>query len=133
MKNWADVEAAAMQSMQNSKSRYFESGATRDTDEGKFDYEGFLHPVVLEMYAQYMHENRVQSDGEMRDSDNWQKGIPRKQYMKSMWRHFHEVWKAHRAGYAEPCAGYDPTPMHDALCALMFNVMGYLYEMTQNR
>jgi len=102
------------------EARTFDTGATRDTDEGKWDYEGFLSPLVLERYAEYMHKNRIQSDGELRDSDNWQKGIPKDAYMKSMWRHFMDVWMYHR--------GHDEWQMEEALCAMLFNVMGYLYE-----
>jgi hypothetical protein len=102
--------------------REFESGATRDNDEDKFDYEGFLSPLVLQRYAQYMHANRVQADGELRDSDNWQKGIPRDAYMKSAWRHFMDCWRHHR----DP--GVIDTVREEALCALMFNIMGYLHE-----
>lgn len=98
--------------------RTFESGATRDSDNGKYDYEGFLSPAVLERFAEYMHKCRIQSDGNLRDSDNWQKGIPQDQYMKSAWRHFHAWWKGHRNG----------TVSQDDLCAMMFNVMGYLHE-----
>lgn len=98
--------------------RTFASGATRDTDVGKLDYEGFLSPQVLKRYAEYMHKNRIQSDGSYRDSDNWQKGIDKDAYMKSMFRHFMSVWTAHRMNY----------PIDEELCALMFNVMGYLFE-----
>lgn len=100
--------------------RQFETGATRDQDENKFDYEGFLSPAVLERFASYMHKNRKQADGKLRDSDNWQKGIPQSAYMKSMFRHFMEVWHAHRGDNR-----YNKT---EALCALLFNVMGYLHE-----
>ena len=99
--------------------REFKSGATRDNDEDKFDYEGFLSPAVLKRYAEYMHSHRKQADGKMRDSDNWQKGIPITAYMKSMWRHFFDVWRANR--------GYEIN-LEDALCALLFNVMGMLHE-----
>lgn len=103
------------------KIRAFDSGATRDTDEGKYDYEGFLSPIVMERYAQYMNKHRVQSNGDLRDSDNWQKGIPKDAYMKSGWRHFFDWWKEHRG---------IPTKdgIVEALCALLFNVMGYLHE-----
>ncbi len=102
--------------------RQFETGATRDIDEGKFDYEGFLSPVVLERYAEYMHENRIQADGNLRDSDNWQKGIPKDAYIKSLWRHFMDLWKEHR--------NLDTTDgIEVALCAIMFNTMGYLHEL----
>jgi hypothetical protein len=103
------------------ESRSFETGATRDTDVGKYDYEGFLSPFVIERYAEYMNENRVQSDGKIRDSDNWQKGMPLDVYMKSAWRHFFDMWREHRR--IKTIAGLEV-----ALCALMFNVMGYLHE-----
>ena len=81
--------------------REFDTGATRDNDTDKPDYEGFLSPLVLEAYAQYMHKNRVQADGATRDSDNWQKGIPRDQYMKSAFRHFMDLWRAHRSSLCD--------------------------------
>jgi hypothetical protein len=107
--------------------RHFETGATRDTDEGKLDYEGFLSHGVLERYAQYMHKNRIQADGQLRDSDNWQKGIPKDAYMKSMFRHFMDVWNEHR----NPNDDLDVRA--ESLCALMFNVMGYLHEDLKRR
>ena len=78
------------------EARYFSTGATRDTDQGKLDYEAFLSPIVLRRYGEYMHEHRMQSDGELRDGDNWQKGMPRDQYMKSGFRHFMDWWTFHR-------------------------------------
>lgn len=100
--------------------REFQSGATRDSDDGKLDFEGFLCPLVLERFAQYMNVHRRQADGQIRASDNWQRGIPKDAYMKSMWRHFHDVWKAHR--------GVGTIPMDEALCAVLFNAMGLLHE-----
>ena len=97
--------------------RTFSTGATRNNDSDSLDYEGFLSPVVLERYAEYMHKNRKQSDGSMRDSDNWQKGMPLDSFMKSMWRHFMDVWKSHRG---LPSL----VTKQEALCALLFNVMG---------
>lgn len=109
----------------NGNIRAFGTGATRDTAEGKLDFEGFLSPVVLLQYAKYMNMNRLQSDGTLRDSDNWQKGIPREVYMKSMWRHFFEVWHTWRTevGYGFYRA------MMSALCGLLFNVMGMMHEL----
>ena len=51
--------------------RSFDTGATRDTEEGKLDYEGFFTPRVLEAYARYMNFNRTMRDGSIRASDNW--------------------------------------------------------------
>lgn len=102
--------------------RSFGTGATRDTDEGKYDYEGFFSPLVLRERAAYMHRHRLQTDGSMRDSDNWQRGIPFTAYAKSGWRHFHDFWLAHR--------GYPGGPdIKESLCALMFNAEGYLHEL----
>ncbi len=98
--------------------RTFKSGATRDSDNTKYDFEGFLSPLALEAFASYMHENRIQADGSLRDSDNWQKGIPKSAYMKSMFRHFFAVWKNYRLG----------KDYKEDLCALMFNVQGLLHE-----
>ena len=109
------------------KIRNFSTGATRDTNEGKYDYEGFLSPLVLERYAQYMHKCRVQSDGKLRDSDNWQKGIPVEQYMKSKLRHIMTTWVLHRQG------GYDKETMLDSLCAELFNSMGMMFELLKNK
>ena len=100
--------------------RRFDTGATRDSDDGKLDYEGFLSALVLRRYAEYMHAHRVQADGELRDSDNWQGGMPKSVYMKSMWRHFYDVWAIHR--------GVQDGDIVEALMALCFNVMGYAHE-----
>jgi len=101
--------------------RHFKSGSTRDDDKDKYDFEGFFSPIVLESFAAYMHKHRKQADGKLRPSDNWQKGISKEVYMKSLTRHFMDLWKEHR--------GYESRDgKMDALCAIMFNTMGYLYE-----
>ncbi len=105
--------------------REFETGATRNLDGDKFDYEGFLSPLALERFAQYMHKHRLQEDGKLRASDNWQRGIPVESYMKSMWRHFFDVWKNYRGYPAE-------ADQEEALCALLFNVMGMLHEIKKH-
>ena len=110
------------------EARYFESGAYRDQNDDKLDYEGFLSPAVLTRYAEYMHKNRKQSDGNMRDADNWQRGIPRKVYMKSLWRHFMDMWTRHRKG-----ATADDDEMQEVVCSVIFNAMGYLHEMLEGR
>ena len=103
------------------KIRTFETGATRDSELGKLDYEGFLSPTVLKTYAEYMNKHRVQSDGKLRDSDNWQRGIPKSVYMKSLWRHFMDLWLEHRGFKSRD-------GLMNALCDIPFNAMGYMYE-----
>lgn len=104
--------------------REFETGATRNDNEGKLDFEGFLSPEVLKSFAKYMHKNRKVDDGSLRDSDNWQKGIPKDAYMKSMFRHFMDVWSFHRGSSGD---------QEENLTALLFNVMGYLHELLKER
>ena len=106
------------------KIRRFDTGATRDTDEGKLDYEGFLSPLVLERYAQFMHEHRHQSDGTLRAGDNWQKGMPLSSFMKSGWRHFMDWWKKNRS----LTDGSPDKELEDAICGVLFNASGYLHE-----
>ena len=103
--------------------RTFDTGATRDLDANKLDFEGFLSPLVIERYAQYLNKHRTMADGSTRASDNWQKGIPLTVYMKSAWRHFHAWWKLHRAAN-----DISSVELEDDLCAVLFNTMGYLHE-----
>ena len=98
--------------------RVFDSGSTRNDDSEKYDYEGFLSPLVLEAFAAYMHQHRKQADGNLRSSDNWQKGMPPDQYMKSLLRHVMAAWKAHRSG----------TFNIDDWMAILFNTQGYVLE-----
>jgi hypothetical protein len=59
----------------NGTIRISKTGATRDTSNGKNDYEGFNNPLVELAFGDYMTEHRIQSDGSLRDSDNWQQGF----------------------------------------------------------
>ena len=103
--------------------RTFTTGATLDQDQDKFDLEGFESPLVMQRFSAYMHQNRLQADGQLRASDNWQKGIPTDAYMKSMMRHFMAIWLHHRGeGHLAK------ESLETALCALRFNVNGYLFE-----
>ena len=111
--------------------REFSTGATRDSDDTKLDYEGFLSPTVLRRYAVYLNKHRIQADGQMRDSDNWQRGIPISAYMKSLWRHFMDVWSIHRKTI-NTIRGENPEE-EEALCAVIFNASGYLHELLKSR
>jgi len=109
--------------------RSFDTGATRDTEEGKLDFEGFINPLVLYKYAEYMNKNRLMKDGTVRDSDNWQKGFGEKHLdvcMKSAFRHFMDMWMEHRG--LESRDGLD-----EAICGLLFNVMAYYKKILYDR
>ena len=109
--------------------RTFDTGATRNNDPSRLDYEGFLSPLVLKRYAEYMNKNRVQADGVIRDSDNWQKGIPIEQYMKSKLRHIITTWIYHRKELNEIVTSYYHEEIVKSLCAELFNTMGMLHEL----
>ena len=106
----------------------FNTGATRSADEHKSDYEGFINPEVLHRYGQYMHEHRKQRDGKLRDSDNWQKGIPLANYIKSLVRHVIDLWRLHRGYVVINPDTNQPHTVAELCCAIMFNSMGYLKE-----
>lgn len=111
--------------------RSFDTGATRSADAGRYDPEGFLSPIALERYCEYMQKHRLQPDGSIRDSDNWQKGLPLATYVKGMLRHVLHLWTRHR-GYAvqDQKAAAD---MEEDLCALLFNVQGMLHEIIKDK
>ena len=110
--------------------RKFETGATRDEDATKPDYEAFLSPLVVESYGAYMNKHRVQADGQVRAGDNWQKGFGENHQdvcIKSLWRHFLDLWFIHR-GYVrkDPKDGHAIT-LEEACNAILFNVMAILH------
>jgi len=108
------------------KIRIFNTGATRDTTQGKLDYVKALCPLVLRRYVQYLDKHRLQPDGNMRDLDNWKKGIPRETYHSSKGRHFFADWLLEE-GY-KASDNHGPVDEEDALCGELFNTMGKLRE-----
>lgn len=106
--------------------RTFDTGATRDTDHNKIDPEGFLSPLVMIRFSEYMLKHQKQADGSIRPSDNWQKGIPFDAYMKSGFRHFIDWWLEHRGHNSRE-------GLEEAICALIFNAQGYLHEVLKEK
>lgn len=109
--------------------RNYDTGATRNSDEGKMQYARIFDPSVDKAYAEYMNSQRVQADGKVRDPDNWKKGIPVADYLDSQRRHWHDVW-FHMTGRGDEAEEKD---LVTALCALKFNVDGMLYEVLKER
>jgi hypothetical protein len=124
----ADVLRAEGLDPKATPTRQFGTGATRDSDSEKPDYEGFMSPLVQLRFGEYMHQHRKQSDGKMRDSDNWQKGIPKEQYIKSHQRHALDWWLIHRGFSA-----FARDTLEDILCGVLFNTQGYLHEILKQR
>lgn len=132
--------------------RQFSTGANRNSDNGKLDYEGFNSPLVEKAYAEYLNRHRTLSDGTLRDSDNWQKLFGDKHFdvcMKSGLRHVVDVWLFHR-GFPEETVAYtevtrfeNPTKpftiderislaQKEALCGGIFNLKAYLLKLLQD-
>ena len=107
--------------------REYQTGAVRSQDVGRPDYEGYLSPLVEQRYGEYMLKHQVQSDGQIRTSDNWQKGMPLETYAKGLIRHRLHFWLRHRGHRVhDPLAGQT---MEEDLCAIIFNASGYLHEL----
>lgn len=111
---------------QSTAVRTFATGATRNDDTGKPDYAGYLCPLVIKRYGEYMLKHQKQADGKWRDSDNWKKGFPRKVLFKSMFRHVEDV-------HLEMDGHKSREGIEDALCAIIFNAQALLREVLLKR
>jgi len=109
--------------------RTFSTGATRDTTEGKHEPWGFTSALAEKRFCEYMHKHRKQSDGTMRDSDNWKQGIPVDVYKHSLSRHIQDL-RLILEGFPRSAEESD---LEEVLCAVMFNVQGMLHETIKNR
>jgi hypothetical protein len=116
-----------LETYDNGKVRKFASGANRSDDSGKPDFEGFISPLVVERYGEYMHKHRKLPDGSLRASDNWQAGIPQRELLKSAYRHFMDWWMSER-GHKNL-----RETVEDSLCALIFNASAYLHKLLVDR
>jgi hypothetical protein len=113
--------------------RNFDTGATRNSNENKLAYSGFISPLALHAFSEYMHAHRKQKDGSLRAADNWKKGIPIESYKESIVRHVMDLWRSWEGGtVVDPDSG-EPVTETELLCAIMFNVQGMLHEMSNPR
>jgi hypothetical protein len=110
----------------------FPTGATRSTSEDKVDFEGHINPEVQAIFGQYMHDHRVQRDGRLRASDNWQRGVPIYRYVKSLIRHTFEFWRMWRGNIVINVDNGHPFTLREVLCAIRFNVDGLIYELNRS-
>jgi hypothetical protein len=106
--------------------RKFKTGATRDTTVGKLEPWGFLSPLALHRYSEYMDKHRYQADGTVRSSDNWKRGFPIDVYCHSLLRHVFDFWLI-MTGF-KPRFDKEVTDPVEVACAIMFNVQGFLHE-----
>lgn len=111
--------------------RRFDTGATRSDDSTRDDPEGYLSPLVIDRFCAYMTKHRIQQDGTVRASDNWQGGMPLTTYMKGLWRHVLHLWTRHRGWPVRDAQA--AADMEEDLCAIIFNAQGYLHELIKRR
>lgn len=93
----------------------FDSGAVRDTQDGKPNFLECFSPVAMWEYGMYM-----KGVSKRYPPDNWKRGIPQESALVSAERHLLQLKM--ETEYGVPPDGTD----HAA--ALMFNVMVYLHE-----
>ena len=126
--------------------RKFNKGATRDTEQGKYEYYGFTHPLLDYCFARYMHKNRTMGDGSLRDSNNWWGGFGKDVVIQSMTRHVEDLKLLH-TGYKvyevrengecrrevltqkeKPKKHWKEITIEDCCNAIRFNSQAYLLE-----
>ncbi len=85
----------------------FESGAKRDTQEGKPRFD-LISPFMMTRLASLMERGAVKY-GEW----NWEKGMPFSRFFASAFRHLMQYWKGDRD--------------EDHLAAVIFNLMAIIH------
>ena len=101
---------------QNNSKRVFESGAIRNVDTNKVNFVESLSFLALKRYSTYMRSKQDQM-GE----GNWKKGIPIKEYEKSLLRHLNQY-------FGNKYEGMNDEPDCDHLSAAFFNLQGLIHE-----
>ena len=106
------------------ENREFDTGASRNSNEGKHDIEAFNNPLVDDSFNTYMHKHRLLEDGTLREGDNWQKGIPFEELNKSLQRHNLDV-RLQARGYKTD------EDFLESLNAMKFNVNGMILQLLE--
>ena len=94
----------------------FQSGAIRDSQEGKVDFIETVSWTAFNRFARYMTGKKKKYG-----QGNFKKGIPIDSYEKSLMRHIVKYLKnKHEGGNDEP--------EEDHLAAIVFNTFGIMHE-----
>lgn len=96
--------------------RKFESGAIRDTSNGKESYIETLSWTALKRYAQYMTAKKAKYG-----AGNFKKGIPIESYEESLVRHIQKYLENKYENGNEEKG-------EDHLSAIIFNTFGIMHE-----
>jgi hypothetical protein len=96
--------------------RTFESGAIRDSEEGKEDYTETISWTAMKRYAQFMTKNK-----EKYGAGNFKMGMPIDAYERSLIRHLQKYMEnKYERGQTEVEG--------DHLSAMLFNIFGIIHE-----
>lgn len=96
--------------------RKFNTGAIRDSEEGKEDYIETISWTAFKRYAEYMTSKK-----EKYGPGNFKKGIDEDSYERSLVRHLTKyLINKHEKGQLEP--------NEDHLSAMVFNIFGIMHE-----
>ena len=118
--------AAQPANIDPTKHTVFSTGAYRDSDKDKIDFEGHLSPLALDVLGRYMHKHRFLRDGSVRASDDWQLGFDDASFVKPGMRHFMAVWRIMRGWPAEES-------LEDAFGGWLFNANGLAHQLEKRR
>jgi hypothetical protein len=80
-----------------------------------------------------MHAHRVQADGNVREANNWKKGMSPEVYLESMFRHVMDLWILQEGGSFIDVNTDEGFQVEEALCAIMFNAEGMLHEILKDQ
>lgn len=108
----------------NGTLRTFPGGATRDTAEGKPVPWRYGSAVTDKLFGEYMLKHQVQSDGEIRDGDNWKSGFGIAVLDDSLSRHVQD-YRLIQEGNSHLAREQD---VIEVLCAILFNVQALIKE-----
>ena len=100
------------------KSRSFDTGAVRNNADGKADYVASTSWLAIKRYSLFQN-NACKKHGY--PEDNWRKGIPLKEYEKSLMRHLQQY-------FVNKYEGGNDEPDIDHLSAAWFNLQGIIHE-----
>ena len=113
--------------------REFETGATRNNDQERVDWVKMLSLPAMFEYARYMSRHRLQTDGKLREFDNWKGadkkgGFPLDEVVESLMRHTLDL-----AALQNGDVPMRPCDTREACCAIIFNAMAYLHTILSAR
>lgn len=115
----------------------FGTGATRSDATAKPDFSGYISPLAMILFGEYMLRHQVQADGELRAANNWKRGMPIERYVSSLSRHIRDFSEAWDKLALDQVAGAEMemtmVALEEAWGGVQFNVQGFGHEWVKMR